>query len=632
MSRRHLIMLMIGLLVVLTLAMGSLPLTAQESAFATNTPAGSLPQATAVPLFFATNTPPPPVPSGPDAPVDRYALRRWDEAAMVEVLIAQVGKLRPDDLTAAKSIQLLQAELARRFPGAPSNPALRERLLRAMLAAPRGSVDLRPVVRPFIEAALNRQRPSFELPGTFNEQGFEVSVTPANLDNVGGLDAVLMTRYPAGAAGSGLVYQDYTLAVIDPRGNYRMPDASPSFPAIPFDGREVLALSYLGDLNGDGLAELAVGTSRPGDLNAELAIFGWRSGTAASLVAPGQQVYWLDQIDWNPQSGSFTAVEAREESADWGCRARREVTWTWSFNFFRPPAQGAEFAPENSLACSLAQVESGTPFFAMPVSMAVQTLQQALRLAGDADGYARQRAQMMLVVLYVFNGQAADALDQVEALRREAEPGSWLERQVRVFQEAAARPDMTPLKICAALEASGPAGACDVNAALSRVFTEQPLRQGEPLEAQTARLGLTIIDRVTITTVGRVPREAVRFDLGEQSWWAFAPIGKESYTAEPIAPPPGYTPRDVPTLRVSVPPAAYLTFFAGDFPATLALLDNAARANPGVPLDSSVRFLRALTTDLLGDRTNARNAYYELWRDDPASPWGQLAGEHLERR
>jgi hypothetical protein len=632
MSRRHLVTLMIGLLAALTLAMGSQPLTAQDSAFATNTPAGAPLQATAAPSFFATNTPPPPVPLGPDAPVDRYALRRWDEAAMVEALIGQVGKLRSDDLSGAKGIQLLQAELARRFPGAPTNPALRERLLRAMLAAPRGTVDLRPVVRPFIEAVLNRQQPSFELPGALSEAGFEVMVTPANLDNVGGLDAVLMTRYPAGAAGSGLIYVDYTLAVIDAQGVYRMPDTAPSFPAIPFDGREVLTLSYLGDLNGDGLAELAVGTARPGDLNAELAIFGWRGGTAASLVAPGQQVSWLDRITWQPESGSFTAIEVREESADWGCRARREVTWTWSFNFFRPPTQGADFIPENSLACSLAQAESGTPFFAMPVSMAIQTLQQALPLAGDADGYARQRAQMMLAMLYVFNGQAADALDQVETLRREAEPGSWLEGQVRAFQEAAARPDITPLKICAALEAADPAGACDVNATLGRVFTEQPLRQGEPLEAQTARLGLTIIDRLTVTAVGRVPREAVRFDLGEQSWWAFAPIGKESYTAEPIAPPPGYEPRDVPTLRVSVPPAAYLTFFVGDFQATLALLDNAARANSGVPLDSSLRFLRALTTDLLGDRTNARNAYYELWRDDPGSPWGQLAGEHLERR
>jgi hypothetical protein len=35
---------------------------------------------------------------------------------------------------------------------------------------------------------------------------------------------------------------------------------------------------------------------------------------------------------------------------------------------------------------------------------------------------------------------------------------------------------------------------------------------------------------------------------------------------------------------------------------------------------------------LAGDRTRAKAAYYDIWVTFPDTVWGQLAGQHLERR
>jgi hypothetical protein len=64
----------------------------------------------------------------------------------------------------------------------------------------------------------------------------------------------------------------------------------------------------------------------------------------------------------------------------------------------------------------------------------------------------------------------------------------------------------------------------------------------------------------------------------------------------------------------------------------LNILDNMRRENPQAAISAEVRFMQALSYDLLGDRTRARQSYYELWQQNPLSVWAQLAADHLEQR
>ncbi|MBL8166038.1 MAG: hypothetical protein JNJ61_28900 [Anaerolineae bacterium] len=600
----------IGLLLVI-----AMPLAAQDG--------GS-----SAPPLFATNTPPPSAFAPPDAPIDRYALRLWDERTLSNLLLSQVRALRLRDGERQLAIQLLQNELRRRFPSAPSGLDARLELLNAMLLAPRGSVDMRPVVRPYIEYILNQEQPSFGSNLTFDHEGFTLRLTPLQLDNDSRADALIHIQYPTGDDPSPL-YVDYVLARVDEAGIYRVL-AAPESPAAPFDNIRSVTLERLGDLNSDGLDEVALSVERSDAINRELLIYGYRGGAAVSLVQPGERLLYGEISDW-PLSGTTLSVrEYRVESAAWQCYGERDVTWSWVSNFYRRPTTQGNFSFQNRLGCLLYGAE---PIFAMPVNEAIGTIEELLPLAEPEDAYSAQRANMMLAVLRVLNADISSALEEVNALADQAEPGSWLAGQTSTFQDAANESGMTPLKLCARIEQADEYGACDVNQLLARLFVEQPLRRDEPIEAQVSRLGLSILDQVTLTAVGRLDREAVRFDLGGDDWWAFAPLGRETYTAEKISAPPGYESADAPTLLLVPSPAALNALLAANDPeAALNALETLATRNPGVPLASSAQYMRALSYDLLGDRTAARRAYYELWSDAASSVWGQLAAAHLERR
>jgi hypothetical protein len=640
---RHVMVLLTWLTLV---GLVMLPLTAQDVPFATNTPiGGGLALATntpplgpiftpAPPQVITTNTPVAhPFSSGPDAPAERYALRRWDEPTFTLALIEQIRLLQPEDLDRALGIRVLQLEFAQRFPGAPKNLAQREQLLRAMLDAPRGSVDPRPVVRPYIEAALNQLRPSFGVENTLEYNGFRIETRPAFLDARVAVDAVVMAFYPANAPTiESVLYEDAALAVIDEQGVYRLPEANLPYPALPVDDVEFLGASLPTDLNGDGLDELSVVFQRTGSANQELAIYGWRGGAPVSLVEPGERILIGERLDTALNSrGTFTVHERRLESAAWGCYSQRPITWTWRLNFFRPPVEAEGFKAQNSLGCLLYAAE---PLFEKPVQEAINTLEQTVPLAGPEDQQAAQRAQMTLAMLRLLNNEPDIALDIVSQLSSVATPGSWLEAQVKAFTTIAAESNVTPIQVCATLQAASLYGACDVDQVLMRLFSEQPFIRSEPIEAQAARLGLTILERVTISAVGRLDREAVHFNLSGNDWWAFAPLSPDTYTAEKIPPPPGFEPRDqTPLLVLPAPESAYSALLDDNNPEeVLNILDNLTRRNPNTPLSGAARFLQGISYDLLGHRADARNVYYALWRAEPGTVWGQLAAAHLERR
>jgi|FLYN01.1.fsa_nt_gi hypothetical protein len=613
-GHRLLIVILFSLIGSLLLAWPLMPITAQEPiVFATNTPRA---QQMSAPILT------------PEPPLDRYALRLWLERDLLAVLLDQVQRLTPGDVEREQAIRLLQYELEWRFPGAPHNSVQREQLLQAMLAAPRASVDMRRVVRASIADWLNRLRPSFSSAASFEQAGFLIEITPANLDGVAPLDAMLHTRYPA-AESAETIYEDYVLAQVDPAGSYHILNATPAFPAAPLGDIQSIRLERIGNVNEDGLDELAVSV-QTGDVNQYMEIYGWRNGQIVSLVEPGQALAFGEIVNWPRNSTTITVSQYRVESPAWGCLGEVPVEWRWSNNFFRPTIDPDGYTFVGSIACLLYGAE---PFFEMPPQEAINTIQSILSVSTGEEEAAAQRAAMIVAMLNYMGGRDGVALETVRELLANAEPGSWLEQQAQAFLAAAEQPDATPVQVCAALQAASEHGACDVDQLLTRLFVEQPLRRDQPIEAQLAEMGISVLDMLTISEVGRFNREAVHFNLAGDRWWQFAPLAPDVYTAEKIAPPPGYEPASTPPPEITPPPSAYTSLLAqGDVASTLNVLNNAVLANPDAPLSSAVRYLQALGYDLLADRAAARQAYLSLWVEDTESIWGQLAAVHLERR
>ncbi len=624
----------VGLLLVL----GLFPLTAQDVLFATNTPSVAVPlfatntpsslvKPTSVPLLLATNTPQPEMMNAaPDASADRYALRRWDDNNLTLTWIDQVRHITADDTDRIMALRLFQQEVIRRFPGAPHTAANREALLQVMLAAPLGAVDMRPVLRPYIEAALNNLKPTFDTTASLTYENFSITIAPANLDGRAGKGAVIYASYIPDNGNP--AFRDVALALIDQQGIYRVPQSQSPYPVI---GAQLLGSALVDNLNGDGINELSLTVSVPDEVNSRFYIYGWRNGGVVNLVEPGKQVFYQGTPQSLPDGSGFTVDEYRLEDPIWNCFGSRIVTWRWQNNFFRPPTTMPDFAPRNTVACRLSAVE---PLYALPPSDAIRTIGNLTAQAGPDDVEAAGRAAVMVAMLNVLDNKPDVALEQIAQLSTGSQPGTWLDEQVQAFKKAAAQPNTTPLVICAALQAASEHGACDVNAVLTRLFKEQPFNREQSIEEQAAALGLRVIQQIIVHKVGKVDRPAYLFDLAGNQWWAFAPLGKQQYTAEAIPTPAGYElpPAALPTV-LTPPQTAYDALLERDNPAeVLNILDTLQRNRPGTPLDSAARFLRALSYDLLADRRQAQPSYYSLWYDDATSVWGQLAAAHLERR
>ncbi len=646
MGRRLLLVWAVISSVGLLLVLGQFPLTAQDVIFATNTPSAAVPlfvtntpassgvpaaastsMPTVAPLLLATNTPQPEMlNTAPDASADRYALRRWDDNNLTLAWIDQVRHITADDAERILALQLFQQEIARRFPGTPHSAANRESLLQAMLAAPLGTVDIRPVLRPYIEAALNSLKPAFDVTASVIYQNFSITIAPANLDGRAGKGAVVFASYIPDNGNP--AFRDVAMALIDPQGIYRVPQTQSPYPVI---GTTVSGSALVDNLNGDGIHELSLTVKVPAEVNDRFYIYGWRNGAVTNLIEPGKQVNYLGTPQALPDGSGFTVEEYTVQDPIWNCFGSRTVTWRWQNNFFRPPSTMPDFAPRNTVACKLSAVE---PLYALSPSDALRTIGNLTAQAGPDDIEAAGRAAVMVAMLNVLDNKADVALGQIAQLSTGAQQGTWLDEQVQAFKKAAAQPNTTPLVICAALQAASKHGACDVNAILTRLFKEQPLNREQTIEEQAAALGLRVVAQETIHKVGRVDRPAYLFDLTNGQWWAFAPLGKEQYTAEAIDPPAGYDlpPAALPTV-LTPPQTAYDALLERDNPAeVLNILDTLQRNRPGTPLDSAARFLQALSYDLLADRRHAQPAYYSLWHDDATSVWGQLAAAHLERR
>ncbi|MBE0691126.1 MAG: hypothetical protein IH587_13485 [Anaerolineae bacterium] len=300
------------------------------------------------------------------------------------------------------------------------------------------------------------------------------------------------------------------------------------------------------------------------------------------------------------------------------------MQWTFALNYFRPASSPNGFADQRTLACALYRAE---PFFEAAPAESISTVENLLSALSDDP--AAPRAQLALAVLYALDDQAEVAAGLANAI---TDP--TVTRQAAALVNALDA-DATPAQICAAVvrAAESPEAAfCDVDQVLARLFDEEPLRRDTPIAEQLAAMGIHVRDQVTIRQVGRFDREAVSFDVAGMRWWAFAPLNAETYTAEQIEPPAGYeeTPRSARVLKL--PATAVDALFRGDLSGALLALDNALRDQPEVVTAPDFAFMQALLHDITGERALARSEYYALWRDFPASLWGKLAANHLERR
>lgn len=589
----------------------------------------ALPTSAQEPPPFATNTPLPPEPviSTPSAPINRFVLRPWREDDLLNVLYTHIRQLRPGMTQREQAIELLQYELTRRFPDAPHDPAAREHLLQAALAAPSARIDLRGLMRPHLEYLVNQRASDGQatlLP--FEHNGLQIEVIPANLDGNDGQDAVLHVYYPG--PNDRLLYNDFVPIVATNNDTYRLL-TTPDLPVAPLGMVESLELMGVGDFNSDGLDELAVSLD-DGQLNRELRVFGWRGGSLVSLVQPGQSIRYGAIDTWMAGGAALEVQVYREESAAWQCLSEQGVTWQWTANFFRPAADPTGYIFQDTANCLFYDAE---PLYAQPIDDALLTISEIAPLAPSEDDYSAQRAGVYRAMLQVFDGDIGSAIATALELESRAEPDSWLAVQAGALIAALGEQGVTPLEICAALINAGPHGACNVDDALTRILEERPLQRDEPIVDQLAALGIVVRDQRTISQVGRADRQAVYFSMAGGHWWAFAPLDPQVYTAEQIDPLPGFEPLTAPIPVLTASQSLYDALLVDNNPArVLTLLAELRRNNPQTALASDVLYLEALSYDLLVDRTRARQAYYDLWQQSPFSVWGQLAAEHLEQR
>ncbi len=584
-------------------------------------------------LVFVTNTPHPPdlLNQSPQGRVDQYALRTWQEAQLVEVLINQLNRLARGEAEQADAIRYTLFELDQRYPQAPIDFALRERVVNAMLAVPPGSVDMRGMVRPYIVALFNNRiaqgyQPQTNVATTVNGWVIVPQLTHLTPDET--LDVILRFDYTVNDV---TIYRD-ALPLVAQGNSYNLPDVS-EIPSGIMSVREGIRADFVfaRDETGDGIANLLYQQTASGVLAATWQIYGWRDGQIINLAQPGTSITGYDfQTDIAPSGERQVRVlPARLESARWNCVSTTQQTWTYRANFFRPEPTSAPYQNDISIGCRVHSLEP--PLFQQPPQAAIVQIRDFIESVINPNEFGYDRAQMALTMLYVLNGQNTDARAWLDVLG-DADPDNvYLQGQIGAMQ-AALDANLSPVQVCAALLAQNAQGACDIDALIQRILTELPVARAGDVRGQLEIAGLPVAQLISVRSLGQAERQYVQFDLTGASWWVFAPTDPAFYVATAGNPPPDYVePTALPIVApLGVPGNAERALFVQNDPLLgLTLLEDAA---PAGDLNLEARYFRAFALDLQGRRSDARNAYYALWLDAPDSVWGQLAGAHLESR
>ena len=636
----------------LTLVLLVIPLGAQDdnggSSFSTNTPqptqqptatltprptivplATNTPVPTTVPMQLATNTPlPTALPLGPQGPIGIYGLRLLLEQDVLDILIDRlhlVDSANPDTVLA---VELLLYELTRRFPIAPSTFDRRERLVQAMLATPRGTLDMRSMIRPYIEAVLNQEKPA-EM--NFSYAGFAINTIALNLDGRDAIDALVHIRYPI--EGEAL-YEDYVLALRDAGGNFRFLPNFPDFFAVPFNGVESITLERIGDVNRDTLENVVL-RLEDGDPNDLFLILAYRNDRAVQLNPPDSPIRVGTLVQWNTDNNStrppiLQTIQVRRESDQWGCFSELPVDWEYVNNFYRPQLElNARFTPEDSLECALAE---GEPYFDGSPAESVERIQNIL-VEETGDDATVGRALILVAMLQLLNFDLSSATETAEVALTYAESDDDpLAQQANTLLSSLGQAGSTPLDICHTLNSLDASSVCDVNAVITRTLNDAELTNTQPLNDQLEALGFTPLRRVRVSEIGRADRIAIDLTGTDDGWWSFGVDGG-IYQVEKIAPPDGLNAVSLPATVIDAPQSVIDALTVDDDPnGALSILTTLLRNNPDLPLTEKTQYLLGLSYDLVGNRGQAREYYYNLWASAPTTLWGKLAGVRLEAR
>jgi len=634
---RSLLGFMLMALFGLAVAAVNVPLAAQ-GAFATNTPDGGVPG----PAVFATNTPfglmptatqdttTPPTPIGPPLSSFNFSLRLWLEQDLINIARDQIRELANGNAKAERALQLTLYELERRFPGAPRSTTQRLELIQTMLEAPPGSIDMRSMVRPFVEGALN----SMAEAQSFMIEGFQVDVMPANLDNRGAEDVVVHIRFVEDDGT--LRYDDYVLALRIPVGFEFLPNDFDLF-AAPFGGVHAIVLRRIDDVNRDALDEVVLRVDDDA-INDRLYILGFRNGLAIDLAAPGQEIRFTELVNWpvdNPDEREpvLTVITTQAESMapNWPCFSQRSLDWSYDRNFYRVLSDlNRRFETTDSLGCTLHNAE---PLFAQSTSAGIRLLENALLQYGfEADG--AERALMTLAMFYTLSGRLDDARNTATSLQANNDEKSWVSQQANALLRALGSAGNTAVDICQIVAQANQDPACDIDAVLGRLLESLDLNTQMDLVEQLELFDLQVAQSVLVSEVGMADRTVLRFDMPGTGWWSFLAQRDGTYRVEPGEPPAGVEQtNNASRPQVAVPDAAYDALFMDNNPlAALNIVSNLRTENPNRPLSAAAAYLEALSFDLTANREDARLAYFDTWSRYPDSLWGELAAQHLERR
>jgi len=559
--------------------------------------------------LFATNTPRPPDPLAvsPDLPIERYALRLWSAPHLIDVFISLLGKSdNYDELNDA--VQLVQYELTWRFPNMPQDTITRQRLFNAMLDAPRGVADMRGVARPLALIALQTgQTDSFHIH----------EVARLNMDGDGFADIVYQIRYPADDAQPAL-YLDYIIIRQDANGQLLLAPMPDDIYAAPY--QDVLGVDLLatGDYTGDGLDEVLLRVDLEGS-NDRLAVYGWRNGQITDLAV--EPIEFGDVVSLS--NGFLQVLQYEVESEKWGCYRSRTVNWVWASNFFRGVSAATPvYLQLNTIGCQLVAAQ---PIYEKPPDQALSAIQEILTShSSDEAGYAQ--ATLMIAILEWLDGNQSDASLRVIGLSNTPNLSANVQRQIGIFQDAIAQ-NHSPIIACGELT---PNGICDIDQLIARLLTENPISRAGDVQAQLELLGLPVQSIVSVSQVGRADRLVATFDITGASQWAFAPLNEQNYVVEKVA--MATMNNETPQFS-NIPSTAWHALLVNDDGiSALNIMDNVIRQNPTLATLPEVQYFRAFCFDVIGNRPNAVNGYYQLWVNAPNSLWGRLAGAHLESR
>lgn len=596
---------------------------APNSGFATVVPAGNLTVTPIAPIGsggFATATPLPvsPTPRLPDAPVQNYGLSIWLESTFLEVYRAQLAAVKRGVPEAELALRLTQYELFRRFPNAPTNPQDLAELVAQLREAPIGSVDMRPFVRRYVLAELNRMPDAHNL----RFDGFTVSLQAARLNTDGLVDALVMINYPSDPTPDNPPrYQDYVLAIRNTDGTFSFLPYERELPLYPDEGVNAVIVVEVSDINNDGLDEVAFGVD-DGDVNARYVLIAARNNRAVDLVIAPAQIRVGEVVNWDYERGILAVNEWLSESTspDWVCRSQRAVEWHYENNYYRRVGGTGDFTRQNTLGCYFHHAEpilSKTPVEAIPiVEQGVQSF--------PYNSESIERGVLLLGFLYALDGRAEQAKITLGTVVSGYGADSWAGKQAQAMMDILDRPNSTILDLCAASYV-GDAPVCAMDDLLGYLLSIINLDTAQDLVTQLNQFGLTARAVDTLSEVGRATRTIIQFDIVGAGRWAFAAERNGMYRAERLP-----APVAVATVSSELPQSVLNALLQDNNPQNaLALLETFARAQGGV-IPPRGLYVRALAYDLLGNRNDARQAYYTLWQTAPETVWGQLAGLHLE--